>query len=122
MAKTREQLDDARRQGQFEGQVLTTLADIKGKMEGITQTTSGMDARIRNTETTLVAHAELFKDSDRAHQDTDSRLSTVTTTIENLVASQNKFRGFLIAAGTIGPILASVITALILKALTGGDS
>jgi len=86
MAVKKEQLDDARRQGQFEGQVLTTLGDIKVKIEGINSNYGSLEGRLRVVETGQTSlHDAVKKSIDENHLrniDADKVHDTLQTTQE----------------------------------------
>jgi len=117
MPKSKEQIDDARRQGQFEGRVEQKLDDIKLKMENFNVSFGTLEARVRSNETQLTTHNEMFRDSQNTHKELFEKIKDLADISNNVVNYQTKQRGFLIAAGTLGPIVASIITASILKVL-----
>ncbi len=118
MAKQKEQqLDDARRQGQFEGQVLTTLTAIKAQVDAIGAGQSNLETRVRTSENTINTHTEGFKESERIHTEFATQLRTVTDNVDGLVKYQSLQRGVIIALGVLSTIITPIITSFILKFL-----
>lgn len=109
---------EARRLGQFEGQVLANLSDMKKAMESIVASSAAFDARLRATETTIVKHEDQFKDSMAAHEDIYKKLETMAQVMSNLVSFQDKAQGFKTATAWIAGISSSVVTAFIVFAIT----
>lgn len=87
--------DDARRQGQFEGQVLANLADIKKNIENIFSSFAGLEQRTRNLETLVpqlgdqvrsaIANGdEKLRDADKIHAEIEAILDTCQKRIRAL--------------------------------------
>lgn len=81
--ETKSNIDDARRQGQFEGQVLTTLAEIKTSIAGLTGNYNGLEGRVRVVETGFAQLTDLMaklnefaqekvKESEKIHTNYDA--------------------------------------------------
>lgn len=108
---------EARRLGQFEGTVMTTLTAIQVAVEKSAQAFTNLDGRVRASENAIQRHEDMFKDSLDAHNDIYKKLETVATSVVGQGDYINKLKGFIIAAGLIGPIISAVIVTWILKAL-----
>lgn len=113
---------DARRQGQFEGQVLASLEHIKTQITQLSSTSNGQTAKIQSLEllSQSVADREKILSSEKIkeHEEIHKLISGLSTTVSGLVEYKSTIRGGLIALGLAGPIVSSVITALIIKWIT----
>jgi hypothetical protein len=117
MAKANERMDDARRQGQFEGQVLTSLDSIKKGMDTFNTQFAGLEGRVRINENTLGSHTQLFKDSDGIHQELYNQIKNLAEIVTGIVTYQNRQRGVILAITVVTPIITTIIAAVILKAI-----
>lgn len=108
-------MEDARRQGQFEGQVLTSLLDIKKGMDAFNSNFALLEGRVRTNESNIGNHTQLFKDSDVVHQELYKQIEGLAGIVTGIVTYQNKQRGIVIAATIVTPIVTTVIAAAILR-------
>lgn len=116
MAKAIERLDDARRQGQFEGQVLTSLADIKKGMDAFNTSLSGIESRVRINEKIVSHHDQLFIDSNGVHDELFKLIKEQGTVLQSLVVYQERTRGVILVVMLIMPVILTIVSSLILKA------
>jgi predicted ester cyclase len=107
MAKSKEQIEDARRQGQFEGRVETKLDNIHTKVEGIVTSQTGFDSRVRKVENDITDLPDLKK-----------HVESLASSVDGLVKYQSTQRGVIIALGVLSTVITPIITALILQQLT----
>jgi hypothetical protein len=117
MPKENNRMEDARRQGQFEGQVLATLGEIKNQVGAINTNQITVESRVRTVETAITTHGENFKESERVHGELRDQISTLTTHVDALVKYQTLQRGIIIALGVISTVISPIVTALILKTI-----
>jgi predicted nuclease with TOPRIM domain len=122
MAKTKEQIEDARRQGQFEGRVETKLDTIHTSLEAIKATTGGLETRLRNIEDSKSGLDEKFKEitssfanSDKVHEDLYQQIGSVSQTVSNLIKYQSTVKGIMIALGILSTVISPIITTALLK-------
>lgn len=109
---------EARRQGQFEGQVLTTLADMKRALDSIVASSAAFDSRLRNVETTVVKHDDQLRETALAHEDLYKKIEGIASIMSNLVSFQDKAQGFRSATTWIASIASSIFTGVIVYFLT----
>lgn len=114
----KEKIEDARRQGQFEGRVEAKLDAIVNKTDTIIANHATLEGRVREGEKMILGHAEILKESTRMHEELFSNYKEIREVVDVLVADKNKTRGILVAIGLITPVMTAVITAVIIKALT----
>lgn len=111
MPKENTKLEDARRQGQFEGEVKTKLNNIDYKVDDLVKTVGNantlMDGRVRKIEETIGDLPDLRK-----------HIENVTSNVDNLVRYQSMQRGIIIGLGVLSTIITPIVTALILRQLT----
>lgn len=110
--------DDARRQGQFEGQVLANLADIKKNIENIFSSFAGLEQRTRNLETlvpqlgdqvrsAIATGDEKLRDADKIH----TELEAILDTCQKRIRALEDWRLYILgAAGAV-----AVVVDLILR-------
>ena len=110
-------MEDARRQGQFEGQVLATLSEIKNQVSAITSTSASLESRVRTNEGLITTHGEAFKESERVHGELQDQIKALATNVDGLVKYQSIQRGIMIALGVLSTIITPILTALILQAI-----
>ncbi len=110
MVKKNEQLEDARRQGQFEGEVKTTLTSIHIKVEELGKNMilnqGAMERRLRTVEDVTGDIPELRKHVDG-----------LADSVSSLVRYQSVQRGVMIVLGILSTVITPVITALIISYL-----
>lgn len=80
-------IDDARRQGQFEGQVLTTLAEIKTSITNLTGNYNGLEGRVRMVETGFSQLTDLIAKQNEINHD---KLVDADKTHVNLATANEK--------------------------------
>ncbi len=116
MPKADSRMDDARRQGQFEGQVLTSLVDIKKGMDAFNSNFVSLEGRVRTNEKTLGNHDQKFIDSEEAHKEMFKQIGELAKIVASLVQYQDKMRGVILAVLVVMPVVTTIIAAIILQA------
>lgn len=115
MPKTNERMDDARRQGAFEGRIEAKVDGLVLNMDALVKQNTGFDSRLRNIEDGKSGSDEKFKDSDKVHDDLYKQLGAQASVVDGLVKYQSVMRGIIIAIGVVMPVLTSLITAFLIK-------
>lgn len=124
MPENKKQIEDARRQGQFEGRVEEKLNFIQNSLGAIDKTTSGLDTRLRNIEDSKSGVDEKFNDVsekfkafDKLHETFTNDLNSLSETVTNLVKYQSTVKGIVIVLGILSTIVSPIITTLILRSI-----
>jgi len=115
MPKANERIDDARRQGAFEGRIEAKVDGLISSVDALVKQNTSLDGRLQSIENGRSGTEEKFKDSEKVHEDLYKQLGAQATVVDGLVKYQSVMRGIIIAIGVIMPVLTSLITAYLIK-------